>query len=73
MKDFQRIPREPADKILVRIAGLADEPRPCGSEKLANQERYRVRQGVYRILYEINDGELVVTLIKVSHRKDAHR
>jgi mRNA interferase RelE/StbE len=41
--------------------------------KLAGQERYRVRQGVYRILYQIQDDELVVTVVNVGHRKDAYR
>jgi len=52
---------------------LADDPRPPGCEKLSVQKRDRVRQGVYRILYEIQDQDLVVTVVKVSHRRDVYR
>jgi mRNA interferase RelE/StbE len=72
-KDFRNIPKSEVDKLLSRIDSLAEDPRPRGSLKLAGQERYRVRQGVYRILYEIQDDELVVTVVKVGHRKDAYR
>jgi mRNA interferase RelE/StbE len=51
---------------------LAEEPRPAGAEKLSEQERYRVRQGVYRILYEIADDELIVTVVKVGPLSERH-
>jgi len=60
-------------RILTRIEALVDDPRPVGSEKLSGQERYRVRQGNYRILYEIIDDELVVTVVKVGHRRHVYR
>jgi mRNA interferase RelE/StbE len=72
-KDFRAIPKRDVRKLLSRIESLAEDPRPHGSTKLAGQERYRVRQGVYRILYEIRDDELVVAIVKVGHRKDAYR
>lgn len=72
-KDFRRIPADDARRILDRISALADEPRPPGAEKLSAQERYRVRQGVYRVLYEINDQELVVCVVKVGHRRHVYR
>jgi mRNA interferase RelE/StbE len=52
---------------------LRDDPRPPGSEKLSGQERYRVRQGSYRILYEIEDQQVVVTVVKVGHRREVYR
>jgi mRNA interferase RelE/StbE len=55
------------------MEGLADDPRPNGSEKLSGQERFRVRQGTYRIIYEIRDQELVVMVVKVGHRRDVYR
>jgi mRNA interferase RelE/StbE len=72
-KDLRRIPNEDVTRILRRIDALADEPRPAGAEKLSVQERYRVRQGVYRILYEIADDELIVTVVKVGHRREVYR
>jgi mRNA interferase RelE/StbE len=72
-KDFRNIPKRDVRKLLSRIESLAEDPRPRGSMKLAGQERYRVRQGAYRILYEIQDDELVVTVVKAGHRKDAYR
>jgi len=72
-KDLRAFPNADVAAILKRIQSLADDPRPPGCEKLSAQERYRVRQGVYRILYEIQDQELVVTVVKVGHRRDVYR
>jgi mRNA interferase RelE/StbE len=72
-KDFASIPRSDLKKILRRIKTLADNPRPPGCEKLTGQERYRVRQGRYRIVYSIHDDELTVWIVKVGHRKDIYR
>ncbi|HET6654842.1 MAG TPA: type II toxin-antitoxin system RelE/ParE family toxin [Gammaproteobacteria bacterium] len=72
-KDFRRIPKGDVARILRRIEALADEPRPAGCEKLSAQERYRLRQGKYRILYEIQDKKLVITVVKVAHRRHVYR
>ena len=72
-KDFASIPRSDLKKILQRIKTLAENPRPPGCEKLTGQERYRVRQGRYRIVYSIHDDELTVWIVKVGHRKDKYR
>ena len=72
-KDFGSIPRSDLKKILQRIKTLAENPRPPGCEKLTGQERYRVRQGRYRIVYSIHDDELTVWIVKVGHRKDIYR
>jgi mRNA interferase RelE/StbE len=72
-KDFAAIPKTDLKKILERIRALAEEPRPLGCEKLTGQERYRVRQGRYRIVYSIQDKELTVWVVKVGHRKDIYR
>jgi len=72
-KDFRSIPKEDVSRILQRIQTLADDPRPMGSEKLSGQERFRVRQGVYRIVYEIQDEELVIVVVKVGHRREVYR
>jgi mRNA interferase RelE/StbE len=72
-KDLRAFPNADVATILKRIQALADDPRPPGCEKLAAQERYRVRQGVYRILYEIQDHDLVILIVKVGHRRDVYR
>lgn len=72
-KDLRPIPNDDVAPILGRVAALQQDPRPPGNEKLPGQERYRIRQGVYRILYEIADDVLVVTMVKVGHRKHVYR
>ena len=72
-KDFESIPKKNLKKILQRIDMLAENPRPPGCEKLTGQERYRLRQGRYRIVYSIQDIELSVWVVKVGHRKDIYR
>ncbi len=68
-KDFKAIPKKEILKILSNIESLQDNPRPVGSVKLTGQERYRLRQGNYRIVYSIQDYELTVWVVKVGHRK----
>lgn len=72
-KDFRTIPKKDLNRILQRIKLLTEVPRPYGCEKLTGQERYRLRQGRYRIVYSIQDYELTVWIVKVSHRKDVYR
>jgi mRNA interferase RelE/StbE len=62
------------ERIVRRIQSLADEPRPTGAEKLAGRgDKYRIRQGDYRILYEIEDNVLIVAVVKIGDRKDVYR
>ena len=72
-KDFKAIPKKYIKKILQRIELLSEEPRPQGCEKLTGQEKYRLRQGKYRIVYSIQDKELSVWVVKIGHRKDIYR
>jgi mRNA interferase RelE/StbE len=72
-KDFNDIPKKDLKGILKRIEALAEDPRPPGCEKLTGQERYRLRQGRYRIVYSIQDDELTVWVVKVGHRKHIYR
>jgi mRNA interferase RelE/StbE len=61
-------------QIVRRIERLASDPRPPGCEKLSGTlSRYRIRQGPYRILYEIVDEELSVYVVKVAHRREVYR
>jgi mRNA interferase RelE/StbE len=72
-KDLNPIPKRDVERILDAIAALADEPRPPQSIKLSGAEKYRLRCGMYRILYEIQDAILLVCVVKVGHRKDVYR
>jgi mRNA interferase RelE/StbE len=72
-KDLDVIPRGDLKRIIERIGKLADDPRPAGCEKLSGQEKYRVRQGNYRIVYSIQDNELTVWVVKVGHRREVYR
>lgn len=72
-KDLRDIPKRDVAGILKRLRTLAIEPRARGCEKLSGEERYRVRQGFYRIIYEIRDNVLVVVGVKVGRRKRVYR
>ena len=67
-KDLRPIPKADIKRIIERIDSLVEDPRGVGCEKLSGQERYRLRLGVYRIVYEIEDNRLVVTVVKIGHR-----
>jgi len=67
-------PRTVRARIVSRIQGLAENPRPRGSQKLAGEaERYRIRQGAYRIVYSVDDEPRTVTVVKIGHRRDVYR
>jgi mRNA interferase RelE/StbE len=72
-KDLRDIPKKDVARILKCLNALAEDPRATGCENLSGQDRYRVRQGSYRILYEIQDDVLVVVVVKVGHRRDVDR
>ena len=73
VKELESLPRRDLARVMSRIKVLADNPRPPAYEKLSGQERYRVRQGDYRILYEVNDAHEVVTVVKIGHRREVYR
>jgi len=72
-KDLRDIPKKDTSRILKCFDALAENPRPAGCEKLSGQERYRVRRGSYRIVYEIQDDVLLVMVVRVGHRRDVYR
>ena len=71
-KDLDDVPKADRRRILKKIEGLREDPRPMGSKKLAGSERYRVRQGAYRIVYSIEDARLIVVVVKVGHRREIY-
>ncbi len=72
-KDLRSIPKQDVRRILKKIEALADDPRPAGAEKLSSQERYRIRQGRYRILYEIQDKVLLIVVVKIRKTDEVYR
>lgn len=72
-KDLRPIPNRDVERILARIHLLIDDPRPRGAEKLSGEEKYRLRQGRYRIIYTINDAEVCVVVVKAGHRREVYR
>lgn len=72
-KDLRDVPKADVRRILSRIEALREDPRAPGCEKLSAAELYRVRQGVYRIVYEIHDQWLMVEVIRVGHRGEVYR
>ena len=72
VKELERIPKKDRIRVANRIRTLADDPRPHGHQKLSGQERYRVRQGVYRIIYSIEDVVRIVQIVKIAHRGEAY-
>ena len=72
-KELERVPLKDRRRIVDRITALAEDPRPAGAERLSGDDKYRIRQGDYRILYEIVDHTLVVTVVRVGHRREVYR
>ena len=73
-KEIEAISRKKDRQRVVRwIRQLAEDPRPPGCQKLSGRDRYRVRQGSYRIVYAIEDQRLIVYVVKVGHRSDVYR
>jgi len=72
-KELEALPTIDRQRIVERIRSLSTNPRPMGSEKLTGEERYRIRQGDYRILYEIHDRKIFVVVIKIGNRRNVYR
>ena len=73
VKELKLIPVKDIQRITNKIQSLAIEPRPFSYEKLSGQEKYRIRQGNYRIIYSIEDEELLIYVIKIGHRRDVYQ
>jgi mRNA interferase RelE/StbE len=71
-KELEKIQKKDRDRIIERIQALAAAPRPPQSKKLSGEEKYRVRQGDYRVLYQIYDEVITVVVVKVAHRREVY-
>lgn len=72
-KEIANLPDGVRRKVIERVGALAGDPRPHGSQKLSGEEKYRVRQGGYRIVYTIADAIVTVTIVRVAHRSEVYR
>ena len=72
-KELQALPANDRKRIVTKIQSLASDPRPPGAEKLSGQEKYRLRQGDYRVLYSVDDSRKLVVIVKIGHRRDVYR
>ena len=72
LKELMKIPVSQRILIEKKIDDLSTNPRPSGNKKLKGSEFYRIRSGNYRVVYAIEDGVLIITVIKIAHRKDVY-
>lgn len=73
IKELARLPKKIKKSILLHIEALTHDPRPYGVIKLTNSELYRIRVSSYRVIYEINDQEIKIVIVRIRHRIDAYK
>jgi mRNA interferase RelE/StbE len=71
--ELEAVPKKDLQRIVKRIQALGDDPRSRGCEKLSSQERFRIRQGDYRIVYSIDDARQAAEIFKIGHRREVYR
>ncbi len=71
-KEIEKLDKQTISRVIGKIQALSGDPRPPGCKKLSGEEKYRIRVGTYRILYQIVDRELIVSIVRVRHRRDAY-
>ena len=72
-KQILKLDKKVIPLIKTAIASLGDNPRPFGYKKLRGEDAYRIRVGDYRIIYEIEDEKIIVTVVSVGHRKSIYK
>ena len=72
-QEVKKLPRPARDRVLVAIEDLAEDPRPHGAKKLVGADvAWRIRVGDYRVIYEVVDEVLTITVIRVAHRREVY-
>lgn len=71
-KELARVPPEEQHRLITAIRDLAINQRPLGYKKLSGQEAYRIREGDYRAIYQIDDTAKAITVVHVGNRKDVY-
>ncbi len=72
-RELEALPKKDRIRIAAKIANLAGNPHPLSSEKLSGEEKYRLRQGDYRVLYSIQAANATLTVVKIGHRREVYR
>ena len=73
-RELRKLPREVIARIIAAVETLAVDPHPTGSRKLEGSEHtYRIREGPYRIIYEVGRRDLAIRVVRVAHRREAYR
>lgn len=72
-KELEAVPTKDRKRIAAKIVVLAGDPRPVGCEKLSGADKYRLRQGDYRVVYGVDDAALTILIVKIGHRRDVYR
>ena len=72
-RNLDRLPRDDFNAVLEAVRNLISTPRPKGVEKIKSAGLWRIRQGDYRIVYSIDDGRKMVTILRIGHRREIYR
>ena len=73
VKELEALEQRDRRRIVDRVLELSSRPRPAGCEKLSGLDKYRIRQGAYRVLYQVDDSAREVLVVKIGHRRDVYR
>lgn len=74
LKALRKLDRETARRILTATDALASDPRPPGCKQLrGGSGEMRIRVGDYRVIYDVNDGEVVILVLAIGHRREIYR
>lgn len=72
-RQVKKLPRPARDRVLDAIEELGEDPRPHGAKKLVGEQMaWRIRIGDYRVIYDIFDSELTVTVVRAAHRREVY-
>ncbi len=73
VKELETVSLRDRQRMVARVNSLAEDPRPAGCERLSGEDKFRLRQGDYRVVYLVDDGAREVTVFRIGHRRDVYR
>ena len=72
-RQVRKLPRPARERVMEAIGTLQTDPRPTGAKKLVDEQTaWRIRVGDYRVIYDVLDGELVVTVVRAARRREVY-